>query len=869
MSTRISRVFNNLRALVRGRRRDDAELSDELRAYLDAAIDAKVAAGMTRADAERAARVELGSAAAIRDRVQDIGWSSRIDGVRQDVRYAWRGLRRAPGFTAAAVSMLAIGLGLVIGGYAVVNGLFFRGWNVPESARVFTVSAFRSPASSTGYVDDGFTYGAYRHVHDHAAAGDYVAWIIEYFRIRPNRETSATFVPGLIVSDNFIETTRIPLQLGTGFVGMSGPQPSIVISDKIWRRVFDADPHVVGRTAWVGDVAVTIAGVTAVGFSGLRERALDVVVGATAASLFGPDSDAGRMIENSATCCISLAGRLRAGATIAQASEELIGLVAQYRRAMGQPALTVVTEGTAPGLSSLDTPRGRTLVLTLALVAVGVVLVLLLTCANVGNLHLARCLRREREIAVRLAIGASRPRIVRQLLTEGLVLAAIAGTAALLMTAGVPLAIRFIEDDPMTTMFASDWRVVAFTVLVVVLTCLVVSLAPALQTTRINWRGVSSALSARTGRTRQALLATQIAIATVLVLSATLVARGIQHASTSPKDFALDTTTTATLEAPAEQPLDDESRERIQAALARAADQSGLRIGFALGMTDRVGLGTSIHEGTSEIHTNVRLVPLSAAAFDVLNLRLVRGRLASDDPAAGEAVVNERLARLLAPPDEVLGRVFTLDFDRHSYQVVGVARDAHLTAFDEVEPMVHVPPTLGLPALLMRDEPGIEPRVKAIAASIDPSLKVTFAPLSRSLMRSLDAALVGAGIAGGIGLVALLLAIIGIFGVFSYLTEERRQEIGIRLALGASRAQVGLALLRASRTAIVGGLGVGLSTSLLASLVLRRFLFGLSPLDPISYVLVAIMLLVAAFLATAIPIRRATRVDPVIALRTE
>jgi ABC-type antimicrobial peptide transport system permease subunit len=169
----------------------------------------------------------------------------------------------------------------------------------------------------------------------------------------------------------------------------------------------------------------------------------------------------------------------------------------------------------------------------------------------------------------------------------------------------------------------------------------------------------------------------------------------------------------------------------------------------------------------------------------------------------------------------------------------------------------------------MRDEPGIEPRVKAIAASIDPSLKVTFAPLSRSLMRSLDAALVGAGIAGGIGLVALLLAIIGIFGVFSYLTEERRQEIGIRLALGASRAQVGMTLLRASRAAIIGGLGVGLSAALLASLVLRRFLFGLSPLDPISYALVAIVLLVAAFLATAIPIRRATRVDPVIALRAE
>jgi putative ABC transport system permease protein len=263
------------------------------------------------------------------------------------------------------------------------------------------------------------------------------------------------------------------------------------------------------------------------------------------------------------------------------------------------------------------------------------------------------------------------------------------------------------------------------------------------------------------------------------------------------------------------------------------------------------------------------VVPVAEAAPQILGLRLAAGRWPSSDPAALEAVVNRTLAEKVWGSDNALGKSLAIFFaNDRVYTVVGVAADAHLTAFDHVAPVVHIAPLL-VPVLVARTATDVDAQLKRLAASVDPELIVTVVPLSQPFEQTLEQARLGAAVAGGLGAVAIALAIFGIFSVFSYLVEERRQEIGVRLALGASRREVGLAMFRATRGAVGGGLVVGLGLAVIAGFVLRGFLFGLSPMDPISYVIVALVLMASAVLATAIPVRRAVRIDPMTALRTE
>jgi hypothetical protein len=352
----------------------------------------------------------------------------------------------------------------------------------------------------------------------------------------------------------------------------------------------------------------------------------------------------------------------------------------------------------------------------------------------------------------------------------------------------------------------------------------------------------------------------------VLVLSAALLVRGILHAASAPSDYALHTTTTATVSVPAGRTYDRETVDRI----AQAAASSALRPGVAVRLPGRpLGIGRSGLTLPSGAQFPVELLSLNRTAFDVLQVSLAGGRWASDDRQAAEALVNETLAERLSPVSSVLGQSFTLSFDRRIYVITGIVRDAHLTAFDRVEPMVFIPPTSGMPVLMTRTAPGSEQHLTALVASVDPDLDVTFAPLSESARVALRTATGGAAIAGSLGLVALLLAIVGVGGVFSYLVEEQRREIGIRLALGGSRRQIAAALARACRGAVVGGLAAGAALSVAAGLALRSFLFGLHPLDPLSYASVGAILIASALVATALPLRRALRVDPAVTLRSD
>ena len=406
----------------------DADILD----HIERETQDNIERGMAPEEARFAALRKFGNVTLAKEEARVV-WIPRIlEQLAQDIRYALRTMGRQPGFTVAVISMLAIGLSLVAGGYTVFNGLFLRGWAVPDSAQVFRAGAERAVKPSTGFVPDGFSVGAYTYIRANAKTADYVALTIQFFRVRAVSGTGGTHTPGMFASENVIETLRIPLQLGSGF-GHSSANfgPRILISDRVWRLVFGADPQIIGRTAWLTGVATTIVGVTARGFDGLAERPLDVIVDMSSAYAWGASRSASQLSADGSACCVMLAGRIRQERTRPQVREELDRLTAQYRQSTGEPALAVELASTAPmGRRASDAVK-----VVLSLIGAGFLLVLLLTCANVGNLYLARSLRRKSEIAVRLSLGGSRERIVRQLLTEGLVMASIAGACAFAMTA--------------------------------------------------------------------------------------------------------------------------------------------------------------------------------------------------------------------------------------------------------------------------------------------------------------------------------------------------------------------------------------------------------------------------------------------------
>jgi putative ABC transport system permease protein len=838
--------------------------------HLDEDFDRTLRNGSAHAAAWWYRRQALGSLpGALQMRARSMGLFRLPGEFTHDSRYALRQMRRAPGFSAAAVLMLAIGLGLVAGAYTVVNGIFVRGWAVPDNANVFRAAGSVAGAPEGGRIRDGFSLGSFKYLRANARSADYVAYLIQYFNLQVERGAPRVHSAGLYVSDNFLDVLRIPLQLGGGFTGVTGADGlRMIITDRVWKRTFNADRTIVGRSVWLSGQPITIAGVTTPGFDSLAERPVDVIVEIGGAPQW-KHQQAGETVADESSCCIMLAGRRRADWSMIQVREELALLTAQYRRSAGQPELRVTLRDTAPGV-----PPGRGAALIFTLLGAGVTLVWCLTCANVGNLFLARSLRRDREIAVRLALGASRARLVRQLLAEGLVMAAVAGAAAWTCTAAVPGLVARIDGS--AAMFAPDWRVAAIAALGTIVTCLLVALAPALQATRIAWKSAGATATVRTGRLRELVLAIQIAVAAVLVLSATLIARGIGQAADARADFALKTTTAVSFRLTAAAAADRARRESLRTSIHEAATRSERRLAPVdhSPAAHRAGLSTSVRPFESRAEFSAKLLPLSAAAFGLLDVPVIEGRFHSDAAAAAEAVVNQTLARRLWPDQTAVGRTLVLNFDRHTYTIVGVTRDAHLTALGAIEPLVHTAPTGAasdgsLAVLLARSTPDLGEQMSALAKRIDPGLTVTLTPLSESVQSTLDDARIGAAVAAGLGGVAVLLAIIGVFGVFSYLIEERRREIGIRLALGASKRQIRLALVQACRRPVVAGVLGGLALSLLAGVLLRRFLFGLSPVDPLSYAIVSGVLLVAAVAATAVPVRRALRVDPAIALRAE
>ncbi len=870
-------VFRTIRAGLRTLfRREvvDGELHEEMRHYVEMAAQENVARGMTPGDAERAARIQFGGMAATRDRVRSAAWERVVETILQDVHYGIRQLLAAPGYALLAIGTLSLGLAIATAVITTANTVLRERWAVAEPSRVYLAVVGRGGPS--------FTPAAVRVIGERTRALGSLVAARCVGGLHADCHLDVNGAPAMIdlVSGNYFSALRIPLRLGRGFVPdedqVDDPRAVVVISDAMWRARFAANPSIVGKRVAIDDVPFTVVGVAASGFIGTRTEPRDAWVPMAALLSLRPNRAAAREQVTTPSPDVSevaVAVRLASGVTRARAEAELNAAVHTFRSANGLPDRTIRLTPT----TLFPNPAKQRLATTLfSLLFAAAVLVLVLACANVGNLLLARAAARRREIAIRLALGASRGRVVRQLLVESSVLAAMSGVLGIVVAYRVPAAIMSGAMGELAWHFVPNGGVLAAAVVLTAATCIAFGLAPALHATRADvataTKGGAEAM--RTGRLslRSHLLAVQVAVSVVLLVNAGLLIRSLE--SGRDRDIGFRTAGVSAISVTLPASYDSARTAAFARGLMSANSSFGATsVAFVQDVPlDEGRRGRIRLPGESEQDARAPwILEMSPGTLGLLDLPLAAGRDLREQNDQDAVLVNEALARQLWPGERALGKTIIDDSPR---RVVGVVKDAALFRLDRVEGVVFRPLRLGsVPVMLARG--GSSATVNAVtqvAARLDAHSRVRVDSLAANVDRQLGPSRTAAELASALGVLALVLATVGVLGVFSFVVQQRTREIGIRVALGASAHDVLSVVLRDNVRAAAMGLGAGFVLAVGASRVLENqlgVLSGVSVLDPLALAGSAAVLVIAGLVATYAPARRAMRVDPIIALRHE
>jgi predicted permease len=848
------KLLRRLRYLLR-RNRADAELAEEMefhRALLE----------QQTGDARRA----MGNTTLSREDSRSIWIAPWMESIAQDLAYAARGFLRQPGFTAVAVVALAFAIGINTSLFTVFNAVALRPWSVPEPDRVVRIYNFiKNPPRGFDSVN-GFSTGQYRYLAEHSKsmAGLLIA------RGESGLHLEKSKVRVEYVSGNYFSVLHVGMQQGRGFLAEEDraaiPQAVAVLGYTTWQDQFGGDPTVVGRLVKLEETPFTVVGIAPPDFGGTSPERTNLWLPVAAMSVLYPNEQWVRDLQRDPNfCCTDVAGRLAPGISRKQAQVELSLLSADYKRSIHEESNGVLLSGT-PILQKPGRKVSK-IYAAFALMFAAVMLVLLLACANVGNLLLARAAARRKEIAVRLSLGAGRRRIVRQLLTESLFLAAVA--------AALGIGLAFVLPGPLFTRAVGevsirlqpDATVLVYTCGLALLSCVAFGLAPALHATRGTFQETlkQGAPSGARMTMRGVLLSVQVAISVILLVGAGLLVRGIGRARTHDPGFAIEGIASVTLEFPA--------NAYHGARMSAFYDQlsqglEGVRFGFTtlepLGNSKNVeGMTLPNGQTAAVLHNSA-----SARYFDVLRIPIVEGRnFTAADAGAPVVLVNQAMARRYFPGESALGKSILLGKPR---QIVGVVRDAHTWGLDDVEPAIYHPADpASAPRLLMAGTPANLAAVEALVKRLDPRVQVELNTLSANMDRWLSTSRIGAEVAGLLGLLALALASIGVSGVFAFAVQQRTLEIGIRMALGARPSQVMRVVFGWAVRSLGIGLAFGLAGAIAASKLIQQYLYGLSPLDAMAYGAAILVLAGAGLAATWLPTRRAVKLDPVQALRFE
>ena len=859
-----------------GRSRADRELAQEIQAHIAERIDDLVDRGMSIDDARRSALREFGNPVRCLEdsrAVWSIPWLVSLD---QDVRYALRTIRRQPLFSATVVLILTFSIGLVTAFFTVFNARVLQPWPVPDPSSLVMIKPL--PASGEQY--GSLSSLEYRYFREHSRSFSHIAASLPGGApIGRHDGTVVATVQSQFVTANYFDALRVGMRIGRGFLAeeedYQAPRSVAIISERVWRQYFGSDPGLIGNSIKVGNEPMTVVGVTERGFAGVR--------GGIRVDLYLPLPTVAiaidrnfterylRSFDNPRQTPAMVFGRLSPGVTAEKARAELGVLSRQFRRPLGMEAPGVRIFDTRPLSTNYENVRG--MLGTQSLMFGALLLVMLLACANAGNLVLAQTVARREEIAIRLSLGASRSRVARQLITEVLVLSFVAGAAALYVAATVPsLMIRLLGSEISNhDQLGPDGHVFLFTLLMSMLGCAFSSLGPVLQTMRAAalGGGKDRVLASPSSRTlRVSLLATQIALSTVLLVGAGLLTRAISHAMSLDLGFAVRDIREMSIELPRGAHADalPGIRETLWTAGLPAMAFSALPP-----ITEsRMEIAIRLPNEGAEKNRRLTLRPVSANYFTVLGIPFLTGRPFDERGHGRELVVSQSAARLLWPTENPIGkRLLTgaRDASPESHDIVGLVADVPTTTLNELEPVIYQPVRAGRVVLVRDLSPAVPARVNELVQSAVPGASSYSRPLVDAMRDSLSFVIIGSRIAWGLGLLALLMAMLGAFGVFASMVEERRREIGVRMALGARGSQVVQLVLRSATAPVLAGLAAGLALSLVVTPLLRSGLYGMSPFDPIAYLGIAAILLASSLTATWVPAARATRVEPAITLR--
>lgn len=824
-----------------------------------------------------AARAVIGNTTLAREDARAVWIWPWLESLWQDVAYGIRTLRRQPGFTLTALVALGSAIGINTSLFTIFNAFALRPWSVHEPARVVRLHRYWRGAG------EDFAIAEYRYLAQHSRTFSGLVAMRNGDKVKMENHPVARPLELTYVSGNYFRVLGIDMERGRGFLEgedrTGAPQAVAVISHDLWQNRLGADPGIVGRAIRLDDIPFTIVGVTPADFSGTSPLRNDVWAPLPARKLLRPnDPGIQSWLASPDICCTPIAGRLAPGVTRAGAQAELAVLLDQFRTEnhLRAERSTILLAGT----SWIDSPRKKKQVVPLiATLFLAVTLVLLLACANVGNLLLARGAARRREIAVRLSLGGSRLRVVRQLLVESMVLALMAAGAGLLMAFIVPQAVvRRLAGEAWYGL-APDLNVLLYAIAVAILSCLAFGLTPALHGTR---EGIAMALKAEARLTRarlplrSILLSVQVAISVVLLASAGVLARGLQRAQTIDPGFDVRNVTVLTIDLPASQysgPRTSALTADLLGQLTRSQDLplSGLALYPPLGNTTySTSFQLTDRRGTPTF--SIWFNEVSGAYFDALHIRLLAGRnFVLDDTGRNVMIVNDSAAQRWWPGENPVGK--TVFSNGKMREIVGVVADIyHHDLSTSLEPMLYFPVkgALGLPFVLVHGRAAADiERVSAVVTSLEPRAQVHAEPLAANFQRQIEPSIYGAELAGFLGLLALAIASVGMAGVFAYVVGQRTREIGIRMALGAQAPAIVRLVLTSSGGALLSGLVVGIAGAAGASILLAHVLPGMKALDPVAYGGVVLLLSAAVALASAVPARRAACVDPVRALRWE
>jgi predicted permease len=809
----------------------------------------------------------------------------------QDIRYGLRVLAKRPGFTIAAVITLALGIGLNAAIFSLYNAVLLRPLPARDPQRLVNLYSVTQGEPGTGI----FSYPEYSLYRDRNTSFSSVAAYAGGRVLLAGGSSAPESLQAQMVSANFFDMLGASPALGRAFSldedNTPGAHPVVVLGYSLWQRRFGGDAGLVGRTITLNNLSYTVIGIAPRDFIGCDPEVPDlwVPIMMNANVHLGPD-----MLLDREAGWLFLVGRLKPGATQSQAQSEMAVLASQFHatdEGKLRRSTVLVTRGSflTPGQKSDLAP------LALALMfAVG--LVLLIACANVANLQLARGVTRQKEMGVRIALGASRGRLVRQMVVESLMLSGSAGVAGLLIawwSAGLALRLAHPPGAPALSLDVSpDWRVALYLAGISLLSGVVSGLMPALRASRqdplVAIREEGGASTYRKGRRmRSAFVIAQVGGSLFLLIAAGLLVRALHKAQRIDTGFDL---THVVVLSPDLLVLGYDSGRRLEFDRRLAERIQSLPGVRNVAMSTTVPLGNDFSQSSvladGEDFPAEQKLPIvnynlvSPEFFDTLGISVVRGRpFTAQETSAGArlAVVNESLARQLWPGQEAIGKRFRQGRKSPPFEIVGVVRDtrnvylwaaslpylylplqpAALDEFHDAKMLISV---RGNPAPLIAALPGL-------AREIDPNVSSTAKPLAENLSIWIWPSQIGALLAATLGLLALLLASVGIVSVTSFAVSQRTREIGIRMALGAQPGGVvRLLVWQVAKPVAIGAL-VGLLAAAAVSRLLAQVLYGLSALDGLTLLCVTLFLAAVALASCYFPARRATLVDPMIALR--